>query len=508
MLRIYAQEKAEEAFAELTRRHVDHVYSVASRMVCDPHLAEDVTQSAFVALAQKARPLQKQVALSAWLHSVTHHLAANMVRSEVRRRARETEAFAMNDPASSETDVFWAKAGPLLDDLLVALSDEDRDAIALRYFEKKSAREMGAALGISDAAAQKRVTRALERLRRLFDRQGVSVGAGAIATALSAHAVQGAPIGLALTISTNAILPHAAVSTVAFTKAIAMTTLQKSCISGVIALSIGFGLYEGRRAAKLSDELQSVPQIQPSAANQLRNLEDERNRLAAIAEALHREVAALQQQVAEVPRLRGEVAQLRAGGPAAPQNNPALDPSDPSVQAFLASRAQAQKIVECLEQRPDKKIPELVFLEDEDWRAVSKNAKFDSETNIRQTLSHLRARAKKRLPIADALVAYVNEHGDQIPSEMSELKPYLQNALGSNLFGAKRLPEDVLEAILDRYGIYRSGKFSDLEPGAHIIFEKAPVDKEYDSRAKFGRARTTIMATGPDVTNDPADPPY
>jgi len=57
LLRDYAARRSEAAFAELVRRHVDFVYSAAVRMVRDAHLAEDVTQGVFVALAQNARQL-------------------------------------------------------------------------------------------------------------------------------------------------------------------------------------------------------------------------------------------------------------------------------------------------------------------------------------------------------------------------------------------------------------------------------------------------------------------
>ena len=68
LLYAYAESHSEAAFSELVRRHVDFVYSAAVRMVCDPHLAEDVTQGAFVALAKSATQLTQRPVLSGWLH--------------------------------------------------------------------------------------------------------------------------------------------------------------------------------------------------------------------------------------------------------------------------------------------------------------------------------------------------------------------------------------------------------------------------------------------------------
>src|SRR5438034_1927171 len=93
----YIRRRSEAAFAELVRRHVDFVYSAALRMVRDTHLAEDVSQSVFLALARNARRLTDRPVLSGWLHRTVQNLAANAVRSDVRRHAREQEAAAMNE---------------------------------------------------------------------------------------------------------------------------------------------------------------------------------------------------------------------------------------------------------------------------------------------------------------------------------------------------------------------------------------------------------------------------
>ena len=142
LLRDFARHRTDAAFAELVRRHVDLVYSAALRMVHDTHLAEDVTQGVFVVLAQNATQLTNHPVLSGWLHRTTQNLAAKAVRSDVRRRVREQEAVAMNELLSSEPDATWDRIAPHLDAALGELSDPDRDALLLRYFERKSAREI------------------------------------------------------------------------------------------------------------------------------------------------------------------------------------------------------------------------------------------------------------------------------------------------------------------------------------------------------------------------------
>ena len=188
LLRAYAEHRSEPAFAELVRRHVDFVYSAALRMVCDSHLAEDVTQGVFVALAKSAAELTDRPVLSGWLHRTAQNIAAQTVRTDVRRRAREQEAAVMNDLLSAEPDVVWENIAPHLDAALGELSEPDRDALLLRYFERKSAREIAQTLGVSEEAAQKRVNRAVERLREFFAKRGVTVGVSGLMAVISANA--------------------------------------------------------------------------------------------------------------------------------------------------------------------------------------------------------------------------------------------------------------------------------------------------------------------------------
>jgi RNA polymerase sigma factor (sigma-70 family) len=238
-------------------------------MVRDTHLAEDVTQGVFVAASQNARQLVDCSVLPGWLHRTTQNLAANTVRSDVRRRTREQEAALMNELLSAHPDASWEHIAPHLDAALGQLDDPDRDAVLLRYFENHDLRSIGATLGISDDAAQKRVSRAVDRLREFFAKRGVTIGASGLAVVISANAVQAAPVGLAVAISAAAVLAGttlATTATVAATKAIVMTTLQKTVITATIAILAGAGIYEARQASQLRDQVQTLQQQQAPLA--------------------------------------------------------------------------------------------------------------------------------------------------------------------------------------------------------------------------------------------------
>jgi len=193
LLRAYLEQGSEDAFAELARRHMDLVYSASLRMVRDPHLAEDVTQSVFVALARNASQLVQRSVLSGWLHRTAQNISVQTVRTIERRRTREQQASVMNELLAHESDATWKQIAPHLDDALGVLSESDRDALMLRYFERKSAEEMAQVLGISSEAAQKRVTRAIERIRESLIQRGITPTTGGLAILVEAHAVAATP---------------------------------------------------------------------------------------------------------------------------------------------------------------------------------------------------------------------------------------------------------------------------------------------------------------------------
>jgi len=481
LLRAYAEKRSEPAFSELVRRHVDFVYSAALRMVCDPHLAEDVTQGVFVALAKNALQLMDRPVLSGWLHRTAQNIAAQTVRTIERRRAREKEAAAMNELLSAEPDIVWEHIAPHLDAALGELNESDRDALLLRYFEKKSAREIAQVLGVSDEAAQKRVSRAVKRLREFFAKRGVTVGASGLVVVISANAVQAAPVGLAVTISTTAALTEttvataASTATVTATEAIVMTATQKLLIATIAVASVVMPvLVQHRVQSRLAEQesalrKQAAQLVELQKKNEsLANLIAESNSSRSVSSAQFNELLRLRGQVGRLNRDVQELTRLMASGPATGSNALA------TAEEVWSERANQLK--QWLEANPAGRIPELQFLTDEDWINSIYPSTLSSDEECRRAMSAIRANAELRVLdiLAGALRNYGKANNGQFPSALSQLSPYF------------RSPVD--DAILDRYEIARADRLvSKLQQGDEwVITQKAPVDETWDARLTIG----------------------
>lgn len=203
LLRDFATDRSEAAFAMLVGRYVNLVWSAARRQVRDAALADEIASAVFLVLAQKAGSLRDGTILSGWLLRTTRFIAANALRREARRQHREEEV--MNTLLHrSESDAAWSRIAPLLDEALTQLGDRDRDALALRFFDQRSFRDIGQALDTTEDNAQKRVSRALAKLRDYFAQHGAKVPTAILAAALTGNCVQAAPAGLAATVTAAA----------------------------------------------------------------------------------------------------------------------------------------------------------------------------------------------------------------------------------------------------------------------------------------------------------------
>ena len=206
LLRSYAKENSEAAFRELVERHLRLVYSAALRQVGgDAALAQDVAQRVFTDLARKAGALGGRAVLAGWLYTSTRYAAAQVVRGEQRRRAREAEAQRMNELFSAgegaESVAEWEQLRPVIDGALHTLGECDREAVLMRFFEGRAFADVGAALNVSEDAARVRINRALEKLRGLLARRGIKSTAAALGGVLAGNAAVAAPAGMAASVT-------------------------------------------------------------------------------------------------------------------------------------------------------------------------------------------------------------------------------------------------------------------------------------------------------------------
>lgn len=466
LLQDYAERRSETAFTELVRRHIDLVHSAALRMVRDAHLAHDVTQSVFVALARNARQLAGRRALEGWLYGTTRNLAANTVRAEVRRRKHEQGAALMSNVLSTGAEVNWDHIAPHLDEAMAELSEPERDALLLRYFKNQDFRTVGAALGISNDTAQKRVSRAVERLREFFARRGMAIGAGGLAAAISAHAVQAAPAGLAASVLATAVAGTAAAasSLVATTaQTLAMTALQKAVLTITIVGLAGAGLYEVRQAAKWREQNLT---LQTQHIEHIESLQREREDLARRLSAMADEIEAARGGSTELLKLRSEVTHLRLLSNELTRLQAGLSGTS-SLDAQTAENVR--KLRQFANENPRLRIPELDLLPDSKWTEIARNRLKPGRTDrFEIALADLRMAARGQFAnqIVAALKRYAVAQNGAAPTDFGQLQPWF-----------KETPN---EDILQRY-VLQPSEGSNLAPHrAALVVDRDLADAKYD----------------------------
>jgi RNA polymerase sigma factor (sigma-70 family) len=251
LLRLYAETGSEAAFAELVSDHLPLVYAAALRQVAgDRELAKDVAQTVFIDLARKANKLIGRELLVGWLYRSTRFAASKAMRANYRRQVRERAVVSMQEttpdnsfPVPEKPELCGA-----LDDAMEGLTQQERNALLLRFFQGKELKAVGAAEGISEDAARMRVNRSLSKLQLLLNARGVSLTVSGLAVALASESATAVPAELAACIVSTA-LAHGAVSTGAVSLTLIKTMVVTKIKTGIVgAALIGiFAAYYGQQ---------------------------------------------------------------------------------------------------------------------------------------------------------------------------------------------------------------------------------------------------------------------
>lgn len=460
-LQAYVRHRTDADFSAIVTQHIGLVFGSAMRQTRNAALAQEVTQAVFLDLALHAAKLRRDTQLASWLCVVTRRTAVDFVRREVRLHRREQVAA---DLASMHTDdQDWARVEPVIDEALASLDELDRRAVLLRFFENRSLREIGTALSVSDDAAQKRVTRALERLRDLLRRRGITTTAAALGAGLTASAQVAVPAGVISAVNSSVALTVTAVSSAAAAGALtasglALTTKALLATAGIAAASaLAF------QGSMVRDRDRDIARLQGNA--QAQHAEN--------AELRH----AREQALAELQLMRERLAQ-----------SPTLasKPADDFDAHLGVIRENIRALQEMLALAPEQDSPDLAELSKDDWVTAVIGRRLDTTEDFRRVLSTVRGRAKwivfQRL--YRPFTKWVEDHGGALPAN---LDGYIAT-LGS----------DRDKAFWARFEIVAQGNLFDLDPKTPIIRERVSgmVDPELDSSVE-GRVRGSGTVSSP-----------
>lgn len=466
--------RSQAAFALLVRRHISLVHSAARRQVNDPHLAEEITQAVFVLLASKAESLGRNVVLAGWLCRTAHFVARDKQRSERRRKQREHLAARMETNSDPAADAVWQQLAPHLDEAVAQLGEADRAAIVLRFYEQRPLDQIGITFGVGADAAQKRVARALDKLRAIFTGKGVSLTAPAMASAITANAVQIAPAGLAAQVSAGAIVAGTSVTA---TTLLSMSVLHKTIISVTVAAAVGTATHQTMQASANRHEARAMREANSIRQKQIQLLASERDKAADRLAKLGLENKLLGSQIASLQT----TTQFE------------VSPRDNSAEALLKTwQARVAELKQHLEQNPAARIPEIKLLNESDWlMMVKERPGISTETDLQRVFSQIRDAAEEKFvpQIKKALAAFQRTQNGQPLTDFAQLLPYFDPQTDPEIFQrwkvvpAKTFPSSfeigsdyvvtqmfgVVDEEVDRVKIFTSGQgivtsFAGLKP--------------------------------------------
>jgi RNA polymerase sigma factor (sigma-70 family) len=301
LLHRYVNHRSEEAFRHLVERHLGMVFRTAQRALNDSALAEEVTQNAFIMLAEKGNSLQHPQVIAGWLYHTAKNLTMNVIRTEQRRRTREKTAAEMEViNASTQANPFLEQLEPAM----AELSNEERDALVLRFFEERSFKEVGSEMGVSEDAARMRVNRALEELRKVFGRRGMAMSASVLIGGLTATSATAVPTALASVIT-------AAVAK-SFTGGTVVTAVSWLNAKSIAAIAAAMIFASGGTTLIYRQQLAQQRAASTRLAEQNQQLIQDRQVALATAEAKGQELITAQINQSELLKLRAEVTRLKA----------------------------------------------------------------------------------------------------------------------------------------------------------------------------------------------------
>ncbi len=281
LLRDYRRRDDENAFRLLVERHAGLVQGVALRRTGDVELAREAAQQVFVLLAKNAGRLYAGTGLAGWLHRTAVLVSANLKRREEKRgriMKRYENHMLLTGMPGAET---WTEALPLVDEGLTRLAEEDRQILLAHFWQGLTYQEIAVARSSTEAAVQRRASRAFVKLSRWLGKRRVTVSGGVLTAGLGtlSQPVSAAGSGAAGQLAAQVLagLPGASASSVWAWRAKEMLSFGKMKFAGglltgtFVAVLGGVGFAKGRAIAKENQARRTLAADTAAALDALKN---------------------------------------------------------------------------------------------------------------------------------------------------------------------------------------------------------------------------------------------
>jgi RNA polymerase sigma-70 factor, ECF subfamily len=155
-----------EALAACARTHGAVLGRLCMALLGSQADADEATQETLLRAHRGMASFRGEGSVKAWLCGIARHVCAHAL--ETRRRGRQLLEVVTAPGEADDGELARRQHARLLRDALSRLKPTEREALVLRYVADLSHREIAAACNIDEAAARKRISRALARLRAVI----------------------------------------------------------------------------------------------------------------------------------------------------------------------------------------------------------------------------------------------------------------------------------------------------------------------------------------------------
>lgn len=152
------------AYAVLAKSYSARIFAICYGVLGNTHDAEDIAQQTLLRGFANIRQIRRNEKFGAWISRIAKNLCVDFLRRQQRRQSLHSREFAGARDSSHEH--------PELTEALAELSQEDKLALMLYYFDGRSAKAVAEAFEISEGAALARLSRARKQLRKLLQAKG------------------------------------------------------------------------------------------------------------------------------------------------------------------------------------------------------------------------------------------------------------------------------------------------------------------------------------------------